>query len=261
MTDDRPEDERDEAALDPRAEAEVRRLLGDAREEGPPPPEVVARLDATLAELRASAGGEGSDAGRRDTAVVPLRRRRVRRALIGAAAAAAAVAIGVPVTMSVTQSTGSDGSGAAVTGDRAPEEAPGADREESGRANGGADPSNAPEALAGSEGAPRGLLPSPTAGQRAPGAAPADEAAPAGGELLLSQADFEDQVTALIARGGLGPVPARSCGAPERGRRIATRYEDDLGTLLLASTGDAVRARLYLCGEPGVARRLSVPLG
>ena len=45
----------DPTALPPEQEA-VRRLLADARHDGPTPPEVVARLDATLAELAAERG-------------------------------------------------------------------------------------------------------------------------------------------------------------------------------------------------------------
>lgn len=70
-------------------EPEVTRLLRAARAEEPMPDDVVARLDATLADLVAdrSADGEASN-------VVPLRPRRRRTALLAAAAAVIAVGVG-----------------------------------------------------------------------------------------------------------------------------------------------------------------------
>ncbi len=165
--------------------------------------------------------------------------------------------VAVPVALSVT---GSDGPDASVTADGSAGESA-----ESGEEAGtDAQDEAAPDGLAPSAGQepPPGLLASPKAGRgsESQGGAGAP-AAPVGSELLLSRPDFEAQVTALVERGGLGPVPERSCGAPAEGRRIAARYEGDLGTLLLTPDEGVVRARLYVCGEPGVTRSTSVPAG
>lgn len=261
----------DDPELDPGTEAEVRRLLGEARETGPLPPEVAARLDETLASLREEPAADApTTATRRDAGgagradVITLPRRRVRQALIGAAAAAAAVTIAVPVTLAVT---GSDGPDASVTADGAAAESEEVGPESAQEPGADAQDEAAPEGLARSDDAepPVGLLASPKAerGTAPDGAAggAAEQAAPAGSELLLSRPDFEAQVTALVERGGLGPVPARACGAPAEGRRIAVRYEGDLGTLVLTPGEGVVRARLYVCGVPGITRGSSVPTG
>lgn len=82
-----PHDEPDLPPLDPAEETRVRRLLAAARETGPMPPEVVARMERTLADLerqRASAG----------VAHVSRHRRRNAAVMLGAAAAVVAVAVG-----------------------------------------------------------------------------------------------------------------------------------------------------------------------
>lgn len=89
-TDDESQAERASAA----DEAAVRRLLADARASGPVPPEVAARLDATLAGLVADRE-QGADAAEDDDVapVVPLASRR-RRTAAGLLVAAAAVVVG-----------------------------------------------------------------------------------------------------------------------------------------------------------------------
>jgi hypothetical protein len=96
------------SGLPPEQEA-VRRLLADARHDGPPPPDVVARLDETLASLvseRASEPTSGSTSeppagrttGNDDRSpgrVVDLGSRRRRVASIGLLAAASVVVAGV----------------------------------------------------------------------------------------------------------------------------------------------------------------------
>ncbi|MEQ6900874.1 hypothetical protein [Nocardioides sp. YIM 152588] len=75
----------------------VRRLLADAADPAPLPPEVASRLDTQLLELTADRSAEAEA----DTArVVPLsshRRRRVVQALVAAAAVVALVAVGIRV--------------------------------------------------------------------------------------------------------------------------------------------------------------------
>ncbi len=272
MTDDRPgepgsqrgDEPEPVAPLDAGTEAAVRRLLGDARATGPPPPEVAARLDAALAALErgedpgdAGLPGAGTTGG--PGRVVPLRRRRVRQALIAAGAVAAAATIAVPIGLAIT---GPHGESALSTADEASQDA------SADTSTGASTEDAAPEAGAASRPPasgeePKGLsrdegsapLADPESGAE-PGAA-----AQPGRELLLSRQDFDDQVAALVERGGRGPAPARRCGAPGAGRQIAVRYDGALGTLLLSRGTDVVRARLYVCGQAGVARDLEIPAG
>jgi len=76
--------------------AEVRRLLRSARAEGPPPPEVIARLDDTLTSLVAEREAEGSEheaSGAASTSADELAARRRRRWLRVTLVAAAAVLV------------------------------------------------------------------------------------------------------------------------------------------------------------------------
>src|SRR6478752_6356387 len=90
------------SGLPPEQEA-VRRLLADARHDGPPPPDVVARLDETLASLTAERVSErpAAPATERDdrspSRVVDLGSRRRRIAGIGLLAAASVVVAGVAI--------------------------------------------------------------------------------------------------------------------------------------------------------------------
>lgn len=115
MTDqDRPHG--DEPAFDDPADAWVRDLLASARDTGPVPEEVAARLDATLASLRAERVGAGDE--RESGTVVPLRRRLAP--LVAAAAAVVLVAGGaVGVTRLARQgSDSSQSSAGSVSADR-----------------------------------------------------------------------------------------------------------------------------------------------
>jgi hypothetical protein len=102
------QDRPDERDLDGAADAWVRDLLAEARVTGPVPGDVAARLDETLAALRAERFGAGEPYA--DPApVVPLRRRLAP--LLAAAAAVVVVAGGaVGVTQLVQDRTGSSGS-------------------------------------------------------------------------------------------------------------------------------------------------------
>lgn len=94
----------------PADEAAVRRLLADARETGPVPPEVAARLDARLADLVAEREPPAD--------VVPLAARRRRRA--GALLlAAAAVVVGGVALGQYSPSGDGDSSGADTAADSA----------------------------------------------------------------------------------------------------------------------------------------------
>ena len=98
-------DFRDPAFDDP-AFDDLRGMLAETRVTGPVPAEVAARLDATLAALRAE---DLADSDRPDATVVPLRR-RIGRVLV--AAAAVAVVVGGAVTVAQSARDGADDSAA-----------------------------------------------------------------------------------------------------------------------------------------------------
>ena len=101
----------DPTGLPPEQEA-VRRLLADARHDGPIPPGVVARLDAALASLAAERG-ESSPAEDAPAPVVDLGARRRRAAGIGLLAAAAVVVAGVAIGQGLPLQGSSDSGSAA----------------------------------------------------------------------------------------------------------------------------------------------------
>ncbi len=273
MTDDRPDPPGDERAhegtpgdpgLDPGREAALRRLLADARETGPPPPEVTARLDDALAAL-----GRGEEPTGGPAPVVPLRRRRVRRALLAAGAVAATVVVAVPVTMEITgqRDDGSPTSAVEGTSEGAPDAAdqgsPGASASSRPPSSGPSPRKWPPRHGPPGDGRP-GLLQHLAPRQKAPtaesDAARGQVGVSSGRELLLSPSDFDEQVTALVQDGGWGPAPQARCGAPHQGRAIAVRYDGALGALRLVPGENAVRAQLYVCGRDGIVRARAVQL-
>lgn len=92
----------------PEEETRLRRLLASARADRATPPEVVARLDATLAELSAerSAGAEGDVTSLADGA--QRRHHHRRRTLAGLLAAAAIVVVAGVGIEQIAQSGGAD---------------------------------------------------------------------------------------------------------------------------------------------------------
>ena len=97
----------------PPEQEHVRRLLADARHDGPVPPEVVARLDETLASLVSERGGapleqSGPGPDRATAPVVDLGARRRRTAGIGLLAAAAVVVAGVALGQALPRTAGGD---------------------------------------------------------------------------------------------------------------------------------------------------------
>jgi hypothetical protein len=125
----------------PADEAAVARLLADARETGPVPAEVAARLDTTLAGLVAERGAVPLDAQRPapTAAVVSLHRRRRLRA--GALLAAAAAVIAGGMVFGQLDTGGSDGDQAASESapDRPSDVAGGAEAEDNTQLNKGND--------------------------------------------------------------------------------------------------------------------------
>jgi hypothetical protein len=129
------------SGLPPEQEA-VRRLLADARHDGPPPPEVVARLDDTLAHLVAERSVEPTvepaDAhdDRTPGRVVDIGSRRRRVAGIGLLAAASVVVAGVALGQVLPRGGGgADDSSAGSSSESSLAEAP--TSEDDGGAEGG----------------------------------------------------------------------------------------------------------------------------
>lgn len=185
--------------LSPEQEAAVRRLLAQARHDGPVPDDVAARLDEALARLVADEGADDLEVF--DDATVPpvadlagvrQRRRTAGRLLL---AAAAVVVGGVAVGQVVGDSSMDAGSGADVAESAAdaPRDGGGDDAggDASGEQHGGgvtSEPESAPEADA---------LPAPT-----------------GAQMLLDQVDAPVSLTsdgfAADVRRQLGRTAARS---------------------------------------------------
>jgi hypothetical protein len=219
------------------AEGQVRRLLADARHEGPIPTDVADRLDGVLAELQ----GES----RRTPAPVDLAARRRRRVVRnGLVAAAAVVVLGVAVSqVDLSEQRGDSGSadsGAASSAqESARDDEPGAD---------------APLA------AGRPLVLSSEHFDREVNRLRAVQE-PAAGASVPNDLDS----AASELQDGFGAPTSRSwCDDPSwgSGQRIAVRYDGKRGVLVLRPPADGSRvADLYLCGGTAPARSTTVPAG
>jgi hypothetical protein len=238
----------DASDLPPQQEA-VRRLLADARHDGPPPAEVVARLDETLAALvaeRGSAPLEGAPApSERTAAVVDLASRRRRLTGAGLLAAAAVVVAGVALGQVLPR--GADDEGSSAGSDSSVAEAP-AEAQQDGESDdsGAGSSEQAPE-----------LLKSPSA-------------TPFAGVPTLSATDpaLEQQLVDLrpgaVARSqDVGSVEALgSCTLPTlgRGRRLLAEVDGELGVVVFRRPdGGAQQAELYVCGARAPVRTLTLP--
>ena len=230
----------------------VRRLLADARHDGPTPPAVVARLDETLASLVA----ERSDAGRAPAAaatapVVDLAARRRRLVGTGVLAAAAVVVAGVALGQVLPVGQGSDDAGSSAgSADRstslAEDNSPGATS----------------DGDAGGEGSPQEMAPQSKSASPAPLASVPT--------LSSGDAGLEQQVEALRSA---APSSARAerrqsldlmraCDLPDlgRGRRVAAEVDGQPGLVLFRpADGAAQGVAIYVCGTPEPVRTLTLP--
>jgi hypothetical protein len=248
------------SGLPPEQDA-VRRLLADARHDGPPPPDVVARLDETLASLvservsepvseRASTGPRADESPGR---IVDLGSRRRRVASIGLLAAASVVVAGVALGQALPR--GSDDaadSSAGSASDSSVAEAP----EDGGGSSddaGGSGPDN----LAGSEAR------EPKEDFMQPGLA--------GGPTLFSD-DDEDIVPQLVAlrpdvtdgSQRLKTLQAlRGCDGVEPGPSaavISAQVDGEPGLVVFRrSVGEFQDVELYACGNPLPLRTITLP--
>lgn len=233
----------DSPDLTPEQDA-VRRLLADARHDGPTPPEVVARLDDTLASLvaeRATATTERP--------VVDLAARRRRRVGTGVLAAAAVVVAGVALGQVLPVGQGSSDAGSSADSSTA---GGGVERDDAAQdGDAGGDSSSSQEM------APQGktAVPTPLAGQPT---------------LSTDDPQLEQQVQALRADDDFSASTSRrqmldlmrSCPVPElpRGRRVAAQVDGQPGVVLYRrADGAAQDVAIYVCGDPDPVRTLTLP--
>jgi hypothetical protein len=225
----------------------VRRLLADARHEGPTPPEVVARLDEALASLVAQRGTDplvSDEPVSVPAPVTDLGARRRRLASVGVLAAAAVVVAGVALGQALPRS----GDDTAAGGDAAT-----ADRESSLAES--AQPDAEDDSSAGSA-------------ETAPESLKSTMVAPDAGLPTLSSADptLDQQVADLredVARYQLGSTDALGrCELPATGsvRRLAAQVDGQAGALVFQRPdGAAQQVAVYVCGVPEPVRTLTLP--
>ena len=253
------------SGLPPEQEA-VRRLLADARHTAPPPPEVVARLDDTLAALEseraaergAGRAAEGSDAhdDRSPGRVVDLGSRRRRIASIGLLAAASVVVAGVAIGQALPRGAGDAGessagsqsdSSLAETGDA------GGTSADSGTDSGSGAGS---DSGAGSEPAPESLKSSPAiTTDGLPSLSTADADLDAQLLALREDATGRRQATSLDALGDCEiPRPGRSASV------LTAEIDGQVGVVVFRRpVEEAQGVELYVCGVAAPARTITLP--
>ena len=250
------------SGLPPEQEA-VRRLLADARHTAPPPPEVVARLEDTLATLvsqRAAEPTAGSTAERdaRDDRspgrVVDLGSRRRRMAGIGLLAAASVVVAGVAIGQALPR--GDDASSAGSQSDSSPAEAgdAGASSAESDASTDSGSGSGS-DSGAGSEPTPESLKSSPATTGGLPSLSTADADLDAQLLVLREDAAGRREAAALDALSGCDiPRPGRSASA------VPAEIDGQVGVVVFRRpVEEAQVVELFVCGLAAPARTITLP--
>lgn len=241
----------DTSNLPPEQEA-VRRLLADARHDGPPPADVVARLDETLAALVADRGSNPLDASGpgpsdREAPVVDLALRRRRMAGVGLLAAASVVVAGVAIGQVLPR--GAEDAGSSAGADSSLAESPaeaGEDSDSPSDDSGAGDAELAPESL-------KSASPTPLAGY--PALSSTDEALDERLVVLRPSAAARSQY--LGSADALGSCALPSLG---QGRRLLAEVDGALGVVVFRRPdGGAQQAELYVCGTPDPVRTLTLP--
>jgi hypothetical protein len=231
----------------------VRRLLADARHDGPTPPEVVARLDDTLAALVADRGPAplAGEEHRPSAPVVDLGARRRRMAGVGLLAAAAVVVAGVAIGQGLPGMSGSDDAGSTASSDMSTsqEQDAGAPQDSSGNDSGGAADSESGAAETGPESL-KSTAPAPDAA--APTLSTTDTDLDQ--ELLDLQPLAGARRSATVYDGfclsGIGP-----------GRRLAAEVDGQPGVVVYRPrSGDAREVAIFVCGSGEPVLTLDLPL-
>lgn len=213
----------------------VRRLLAEARHDGPTPPEVVARLEDTLTSLRAERSEAAGSAP-----VVDLAARRRRFVGAGVMAAAAVVVAGVALGQVLPQGA-SDSGGATSAESDAGSGRMDSPTGEGGGLDDGAAESASPEELSGKATAPQGP------------------------EVLLDS-DLDGALTLLRSSSRTAAtlsddaLVACQVGDVGRGRQVLVRVDGRPGLVVFrAARASGQEADVYVCGDPEPVRTLTLP--
>ena len=228
----------------------VRRLLADARHEGPTPPEVVARLDDALAAL-VSERGDGPLAAEEveeraaHAPVVDLGARRRRLVGTGLLAAAAVVVAGVALGQALPRLQGGDADSGS-SGDVATSQ----ERDFSGNGDGSSDSGGAAE-----EG-PESLKSTAAAPEAAPPTLSSTDA-DLDDELLELRTTETPQDSRLGSAQALSSCDFRGIG---QGRRLVAQVDGQVGVVVFRRPDGAVQqADLYVCGSTVPVRTVTLP--
>ncbi|RYB94045.1 hypothetical protein EUA93_06575 [Nocardioides oleivorans] len=234
-----------EPDLTPEQEA-VRRLLADARHDGPTPPEVVARLDDALASLVAERASSPLPSERPPAPVVDLGARRRRTVGIGLLAAAAVVVAGVGLGQVLPIGSGTSNDSASSADGGGVERELGDQPADGGGSDGGgsSDSQLAPESQ---------KSVSPFAGTPT---VTADDPA-LRDELLVARS------TAPAPAAGSGTSEAyAACDLPDlgRGRQVGAEVDGQPGLIVFRRpSGAAQQVELYVCGTAEPVRTITLP--
>lgn len=249
MPDPRP-DPTPDSNLPPAQDDAVRALLASARHSAPTPPDVVARLEATLASLSAERREVRPDTG---APVVTLASHRRRRAatLVLAAAAVVAAGFGIGEVLPLDMSGGDAGSSAdSATSSEDQLSSGGSNRtfgSQSESAEDSADEKQGEAEMRSQESAP-----SPSSGPEA------DLNALDSGSALLPQVRQLRRLSETTATFSADP----GCPLPDAGsgETVSVTYDGLPGALIFrAPVGGTQQVDLFLCGEPDALRSLRLP--
>lgn len=240
-----------DAPLSPAQDEAVRAHLAAARHTDPAPPDVVARLEATLGSLQAERSAGGAESPAPVVTLASRRRRRAATALLGAAAAVV-LAVGVGQVLPGGPDSGSDSESAS---DSAAGGSTSSLEDESAADSSG--PGEDDDAYS-SDAAPEAQRKSTKRGTDA-GAAAAEQM-----PALTSDSALRPQVVDLW-RGHLlsSSLPPPSCpvaGAGKADQRDVL-YDDEPATVVFPRPRDGFqRVQVYLCGADEPVRSARLPL-
>jgi hypothetical protein len=242
----------DSPGLPPEQE-HVRRQHADARHDGPVPPEVVARLDETLASLVSERGDaplepSGADTHAATARVVDLGARRRRTAGIGLLAAAAVVVAGVALGQALPRTSGSDdasSSGGVAAESGGSERELGAQSDDDGSADSSSGGAEAPESLK----SPAPLAGLPTVSLTDPDLSDRLLGLRRGAAARTTGQPLAPDVEGTCLMRGIGP-----------GRRLLVEVDGQPGTVVYQPpSGDAQRVAIFVCGNGEPVRTLTLP--
>lgn len=230
--------------LTPAQDDAVRALLAAARHTDPTPPDVVARLDAALADLIEDRGS----AERLELAPVATlgsRRRRTAASLLLAAAAVVVAGVGIGQVLPSNTSSDSAGSAADTSASSELAEGPMSAQESEQFTDGSESPDE--------DGA------DPKQGDTS--SRSAQEAAPSPPALRSDSTKLRSQVRKLqrtTPYSSYAPDPACVPDEAETGLEVRVTYDDQPAALVFRDVDAATQqVDIFLCGQPDPARSLT----